>query len=504
MGWEFTADGILSASKAKLEDVLTLLLRIARLFTLSVLACAGHAPVPQAPAATPALDAPAATQPPAFLPLYADSGSGTQAWQPGSPRNQIREAIFTAAWTAVRDKHFDKTLGGLDWDSLRRKYQPLALAAPDEPTFYRLLNEMLGLLGQSHLQVHGPGEEAAPPPDEIPSPQSRTAAADAIHEAGDDYGDPGLLVRIIEGKPTITRVRPGSSAAGAGLRPGFLVTHIGGRALASLPPSGRALRPVEERFRLRQLAARRLTGPVGSRVSLRGLDENDRPIEVMLERDPPAARAIQVLNMSPVVPEVTSRQVGEVGIVAFNVFLLQPVLGEVQKAIDGFRARGAKAIVIDLRGNPGGIGAMVIPLAARLSTAPLTLGTIVYREFSNTLATTASLGIKPFTGRVVILADEGTASTSEIFAAGLQEAKRALVVGDTTAGAALGSIIQELPGGAVVQIPVADFRTPKGISIEGRGVQPDRRVWETRAGLLAGRDVVLDAGLDLAKASRPQ
>ncbi len=199
--------------------------------------------------------------------------------------------------------------------------------------------------------------------------RARTAAADAIREAGDDYGDPGLLVRIIEGKPTITRVRPGSSAAGAGLRPGFLVTHIGGRALASLPPSGRALRPVEERFRLRQLAARRLAGPVGSRVSLRCLDENDRPIEVMLERDPPAARAIQVLNMSPVVPEVTSRQVGEVGIVAFNVFLLQPVLGEVQKAIDGFRARGAKAIIIDLRGNPGGIGAMVIPLAARLSTA---------------------------------------------------------------------------------------------------------------------------------------
>ena len=228
-----------------------------------------------------------------------------------------------------------------------------------------------------------------------------------------------------------------------------------------------------------------------------------RPVEVMLERDPPRSRAIQVLNMSPVVPEVTSRQLGEVGIVAFNVFLLQPVLGEVQKAIDGFRARGAKAIIIDLRGNPGGIGAMVIPLAARLSATPLTLGTIVYRDFSNTLVTTASLGIKPFAGRVVILADEGTASTSEILAAGLQEAKRALVVGDTTAGAALGSIIEELPGGAVVQIPVADFKTPKGVSIEGRGVQPDRRVFETRAGFVAGSDVVLDAGLDLAKASHP-
>jgi len=55
----------------------------------------------------------------------------------------------------------------------------------------------------------------------------------------------------------------------------------------------------------------------------------------------------------------------------------------------------------------------------------------------------------------------------------------------------------------VVQIPVADFRTPNGVSVEGRGVQPDRRVFETRAGLLAGHDVVLDAGLDVARASRP-
>ena len=482
---------------------MTLNRRIAPVFALALLGCAGHAPAPQPPATAPSPDANAATQPPSFVPLGADGGASTLPWHPGSARHQIREAIFAGTWTAVRDKHFDKTLGGLDWDGLRKKYEPLALGAPDEPTFYRELNEMLGLLGQSHLQVHGPGEDAGPPPDEITAPQTKNAAADAIREAGDDYGDPGLLVRIIEGKPTITRVRPGSSAAGAGLRPGFLVTHIGGRSLQSLPPSGRALRPVEERFRLRQLAARRLAGLVGSRVSLRCLDQNDRPMEVMLERDPPAARALQVLNMSPVVPEVTSRQVGDVGIVAFNVFLLQPVLGDVQKAIDGFRARGVKAIIIDLRGNPGGIGAMVIPLAARLSATPLTLGTIMYRDFSNTLATTTSLGIKPFTGRVIILVDEGSASTSEIFAAGLQEAKRALVVGDTTAGAALGSIIEELPGGAVVQIPVADFKTPKGMTIEGRGVQPDRRVFETRAALLAGRDVVLDAGLDLAKTSQP-
>ncbi len=403
----------------------------------------------------------------------------------------------------MRDKHFDKTLSGLDWNAQRAKYEPLALAAPDEPTFYRFLNQMLGTLGQSHLQAHGPGEDAGPPADEMALAQEPAVGVDGVREVGADHGDPGLVVRSIEGKPTITRVRPGSSADRAGLKPGFIVSHIGGRDLATLPPAGRALRPVEERFRLRQMAMRRLSGPVGSRVSLRGLDGQDRPIDVMLTRDPPPARPIQVLNMSPVVPEVISQQSGDVGLVAFNIFLLQPVLADVQKAIEGFRARKVRTIIVDLRGNPGGIGAGAIPLAARFASKPVTLGSIVYRDFTNVLATANTLGIKPFTGKLIVLTDEGTASTSEIFAAGMQEAKRAHIVGDTSAGEALGSVIEQLPGGAMIQIPVADFRTPKGVPVEGRGVQPDRRVSETRAGFLAGHDMVLDAALDLARASQP-
>ena len=109
---------------------------------------------------------------------------------------------------------------------------------------------------------------------------------------------------------------------------------------------------------------------------------------------------------------------------------------------------------------------------------------------------------KPFLGKVIILTDEGSASTSEILAAGLQEAKRAMVVGDNTVGAALGSTIEALPGGADMQIPVAGFKTPKGVSIEGRGVQPDRRVLETRAALLAGHDPVLDEALELAHSAK--
>ena len=464
------------------------------------LACAGQTLPPQGPSAARVPDTAVPTEPPAFAPLQAAAGPAPAAMGPGSVRLQIREAIFTAAWTAVRDKDFDKTLAGLDWQAMRAKYQPLAQAAPDEPTFYRLLNEMLGALGQSHLEVHGPGDEADTQADETEA--NRPSGTAEVIEVGTGTGDPGMVVRSIEGKPTVTWVRPESSAARAGLRPGTIVTHIGGHAVGSLPPSARPLRPVEERFRLRRHAAHLLSGPSSSKVSVRFLDANDQAHETMLTRDPPSRPAVQALLMPPIVPEVRISHVGEVGIIAFNFFLLEPILGEVQKAIERFRQAGAKAIVFDLRGNPGGFGGMAIPVAARLISRETSLGTIQFRNFANNLVAAPSLGVKSFTGKVVILTDEGSASTSEILAAGLQEAKRALVVGESTVGAALGSTIEALPGGAVMQIPVASFKTPKGVAIEGRGVQPDHRVLETRAALLAGHDPVLDEALVLARSER--
>src|SRR6185369_1972975 len=178
----------------------------------------------------------------------------------------------------------------------------------------------------------------------------------------------------------------------------------------------------------------------------------------------------------------------------------EPVLGDIKRAIEGFRARHTRALIIDLRGNPGGQGAMAIPVASLLTAAPITLGTLQFRDFSQHLVAHAEMGSVPFAGPVAILTDEGTASTSEMLAAGLQEARRAVVVGDVTLGAVLPSVIESLPGGAVMQYVVADFKTPKGVLLEGRGVQPDRRVIETRAGLAGGRDPVLEAALAALKA----
>jgi len=72
---------------------------------------------------------------------------------------------------------------------------------------------------------------------------------------------------------------------------------------------------------------------------------------------------------------------------------------------------------------------------------------------------------------------------------------RATVVGERTLGAVLPSVIEKLPNGAVFQYAVADFKTPNGVLLEGRGVVPDVVAAETRAAYLAGTDPALDAAV---------
>jgi len=462
------------------------------------------APAPPSPVLPPQQPEPPA--PTVEPPPFKAAGPAPTSEAVADDRRAGRLAILDAAWRTVRDKNYDKTLGGLDWNATRARYEPLALGAPSEAAFYRALNQMIGELGQSHMMITGPGAEDADDAEELAAPgesaTTNAAPPPANNDAGSSasgaigaIGDPGLTVRVIEGRPTITAVRSGSAAARAGLAPGFIVTHIAGRELKATTDSSRAMRPVEERFAIRRLATRRLLGLAGTRVSVRYLDNADRPGQAVLVRDEPTSQPVRLGYLPPLYPEVHVRQQGDVGIISFNVFLLEPVLAEIKRAIDGFRTRGAHALVLDLRGNPGGQAGMAIPIAARLVTAPLTLGTVQFRDFSQTLVARPELGVKAFSGPVAVLTDEGTASASEILAAGLQEAKRAVVVGDSTLGAVLPSVIESLPGGAVMQYVVADFKTPKGVLLEGRGVQPDKRVLETRAGLRTGRDPVLDAAL---------
>jgi carboxyl-terminal processing protease len=98
-----------------------------------------------------------------------------------------------------------------------------------------------------------------------------------------------------------------------------------------------------------------------------------------------------------------------------------------------------------------------------------------------------------YAGPLAILLDEGSASTSEILAGGLQDLGRARIFGVRSAGAALPSDIIRLPNGDGFQYAQASYTSESGKVLEGQGVTPDVVVQETRDALLAGRDLVVEA-----------
>ena len=161
----------------------------------------------------------------------------------------------------------------------------------------------------------------------------------------------------------------------------------------------------------------------------------------------------------------------------------------------------ASGFIIDLRGNPGGIGGMAMGAAGwftsqqglKLGTMTMRGATINFAVFPRPNATAAPLAI---------LVDGCSASTSEIFAGGMQDVKRARIFGSRTAGAALPSMFSRLPNGDGFQYIVANYVSENGKPLEGLGVAPDEVVVPTQEDLLAGKDPVLNRAVAWIKSKQ--
>jgi carboxyl-terminal processing protease len=186
------------------------------------------------------------------------------------------------------------------------------------------------------------------------------------------------------------------------------------------------------------------------------------------------------------------------GYIAFNVWMAA-VADPFAAAIDRFRKDAG--LIIDLRGNPGGLAEMIRGIAGHLLDEPALLGRLhvggAALEFrANPRRSTADgRRVEPYAGPVAILVDELTASASECFTGGLQSLGRARVFGTRTMGEALPASTRQLPNGDVLMYAVGDFVTSTGVRLEGPGVQPDEVVATTPGALAAGHDAPLEAAL---------
>ena len=392
---------------------------------------------------------------------------------------------FDAVWTIVRDSHFDPAFDRAAWDRVGTELRPKAIAATTAGELRGVLRDMLARLGLSHFAV-------------IPAtPDSPTDHVDLAAE-------PGFDTRLIDGQLVVTSIEPDGGAAATGVHTGWIVDAIGGTPVAGpLAKVTEGAAPRIAQLEAWRFAVTRLRGPYGSKVDVAFTDGTGAAVTKSIARRGERGEPVTVGSLPTMFVRVSSaarttpggRQVGVIG---FNVWMTA-VDAEFQRAVD--RYRSADGIVIDLRGNPGGLAAMVMGIAGHFTANRDTLGVMKTKDSelrfnaNPRLVDAAGHRVEPYAGPVAILVDGMTGSASECFAGGMQSLGRARVFGQTSMGQALPALFDKLPNGDVLIHAWGDFVTGTGVRIEGRGVVPDQPVALTRAALLAGRDATLDAAL---------
>ena len=308
----------------------------------------------------------------------------------------------------------------------------------------------------------------------------------------------------------MTRVDADGPAARAGVRTGWILSRVSGRsvddALTTVADADDHVRD----FRAWALGTALLRGRTGTSTDLIVVDGTGATAARQITRTPEPGYPVKFGNLPTLFARLDARPMERkgrtIGVISFNVWMTA-ISRSLDEAVDRFRS--SKGIVLDLRGNPGGVLTMIMGVSGYFLDAPVNLGVIKTRDSSLNLVANPRLvgpggqSVTPFAGPLAILVDSGSYSASEIFTGGMQSIKRARVFGTRTAGGALPAVLERLPGGDVLQYAIGDFTTATGERIEGRGVIPDTMVTPTRAQLVAGHDPVLEAALDWI-ASQPE
>lgn len=255
----------------------------------------------------------------------------------------------------------------------------------------------------------------------------------------------GLLFEMVEGRPTVMSVLDGSPAARARVQPGDRLLAIDDTSAAGLDV---------EHLRLR------LAGERGSRVRLRfarGTLLEPDTLAVTLKRESLPLRGVTVTAMADSIT----------GFVRLAEFTLGAG-DEVDRALRTLKGRGMRRVVLDLRGDPGGLIVGAIDVAGLF----LPRGTVVFKTKTRRLRDDQEITTQRNGSwldlPLIVLVDDRSASASEALAGSLQDNDRALIVGRRTFGKALIQKPFILETGDVVWLTVGRVLTPSGRFIQRR------------------------------------
>jgi len=288
-------------------------------------------------------------------------------------------------------------------------------------------------------------------------PHSAYLPADSFKEMNiqmsGSFGGIGLEVNMMEGRLTVISPIDDTPAFRAGIKPGDIIWKIDGKFTRNLNLTE---------------AVNRMRGPKGSKLSLTIIRKKaPKPLVFGLVRDIITTKSLKSRSLEP--------GFGYIRIAHFQ----ERSAAEFSRALHALRTENGgalKGLVIDLRNNPGGLLEQVVEIAGHFIDGKNENGLVVYtegREKSSRMTLTTGMNDKEPRYPVVVLINGGSASAAEILAGALQDHKRGIIMGTQSFGKGSVQSIFPLPGGAGLKLTTARYYTPKGRSIQARGITPD-------------------------------
>ncbi len=260
----------------------------------------------------------------------------------------------------------------------------------------------------------------------------------------------------------------GLPADKAGLKPKDLIATING-----VSTSGES---VDE-------AVNKIRGPKGSSVKLEIIRNKTQDLNFTITRDD--------INLPSVNTKTLDGNIGYIQITSFA----NDTTELAQKAADKFAADNVKAIVLDLRGDPGGL----LDAAVNVSSLWLPSGQTILQEKrgSTIIQSYKSSGNDKLKGLpTVVLINPGSASASEITAGALHDNKAAYVIGEKSYGKGVVQSLINFSDGSQLKVTIASWYRPDGENINHKGITPDKIVKLTDGDVKAGNDLQLKAAED--------
>ena len=206
-------------------------------------------------------------------------------------RTPLALETFDEVWRILNESHFDTNFNGHNWNEVREKYRPKAVAARNPDALRDVLQEMIDLLAVSHMAIV-PGDFVAELEDEKEPDDSRSASVERADE--NDSGTLGMHLRYVENNLLVTRVEPELPAALAGVKPGWILQKIGSTSTAELKQkTPKKLDARRRDFLGWRAAANKLSGAPGAKVSLQFLDHRNNRVSLQLARSVAQGEPIQ-------------------------------------------------------------------------------------------------------------------------------------------------------------------------------------------------------------------